>query len=144
MDIFSKTGRDLLPEEIVDAFKEIRGIDYYRVLNNTLSEYTAAEHLVCLRENVLLEYCLPFFIDKLDLDPLIPGYFRKGEILYYFTKIDKSFWVTHKDWYEHTREIVKSVIDMSEEKIRSTVTAQEYIEAYKSFYYRQRSVLFCR
>jgi len=34
-DILSKTGRDLLPEETVEYFKEIRSINYYNVLNKT-------------------------------------------------------------------------------------------------------------
>ena len=42
-DILSKTGRDLLPEETVEYFNEIRSINYYNVLNKTLSEYTFAE-----------------------------------------------------------------------------------------------------
>ena len=58
-DILSKTGRDLLPDETVEYFKEIRSINYYNVLNKTLSEYTFAEWYVCLDEKVLLEQCLP-------------------------------------------------------------------------------------
>ena len=30
-DILSKTGRDLLPEETVEYFKEIRSINYFNV-----------------------------------------------------------------------------------------------------------------
>ena len=57
-DILSKTGRELLPDETVEYFKEIRSINYFNVLNKTLSEYTFAEWYVCLDEKVLLEQCL--------------------------------------------------------------------------------------
>ena len=105
-DILSKTGRDLLPEETVEYFKEIRSINYYNVLNKTLSEYTFAEWYVCLDEKELLEQCLPRYSEKLDMDPLMPGLFSKGEILYKITQIDKSFWTDHPDWYEYFRTII--------------------------------------
>ena len=115
-DILSKTGRDLLPEETVEYFKEIRSINYYNVLNKTLSEYTFAEWYVCLDEKVLLEQCLPRYSEKLDMDPLMPGLFSKGEILYKITQIDKSFWTDHPDWYEYLRTIIHGVLDMGKEE----------------------------
>lgn len=87
----------------------------YNVLNKTLSEYTFAEWYVCLDEKVLLEQCLPRYSEKLDMDPLMPGLFSKGEILYKITQIDKSFWTDHPDWYEYFRTIIHGVLDMGKE-----------------------------
>ena len=50
VEIYNKTGRDLLPENVVEDFLEIRGIDYYNVIKKRLVEYTRAEWVVCLRE----------------------------------------------------------------------------------------------
>lgn len=133
-DILSKTGRDLLPEETVEYFKEIRSINYYNVLNKTLSEYTFAEWYVCLDEKVLLEQCLPRYSEKLDMDPLMPGLFSKGEILYKITQIDKSFWTDHPDWYEYLRTIIHGVLDMGKEELINSGIREEYIEVYIEAY----------
>ena len=133
-DILSKTGRDLLPEETVEYFKEIRSINYYNVLNKTLSEYTFAEWYVCLDEKVLLEQCFPRYSEKLDMDPLMPGLFSKGEILYKITQIDKSFWTDHPDWYEYFRTIIHGVLDMGKEELINSGIREEYIEVYIEAY----------
>ena len=36
MEIYNKTGQDLLPENVVEDFLEIRGIDYYNVIKKRL------------------------------------------------------------------------------------------------------------
>lgn len=54
-DIMHKTGRDLLPEKTVEYFLEIRDIEHWNIVNKTVSEYTMAEWLACLKEKVLLE-----------------------------------------------------------------------------------------
>lgn len=133
-DILSKTGRDLLPEETVEYFKEIRSINYYNVLNKTLSEYTFAEWYVCLDEKVLLEQCLPRYSEKLDMDPLMPGLFSKGEILYRITLIDKAFWIDHPDWYEYFRTIIHGVLDLGKEELINKGIREEYIEVYFEAY----------
>ncbi len=131
-DIFSKTGRELLPPETVEYFQGFRSADYIRVLNCRLSEYTWFEWLVCLHEKVLLEQCLPFVFEKLDMNPLIPGPFYRGEILYKVTQIDKSFWDDHKDLVERFRQIMKKALKMIEESDNVEIRS-DFIEAYKKF-----------
>ena len=131
--IFSKTGMELLPEETIEYFREIRSADYQRVLTRKLSEYTRGEWYVCLYEKVLLEQCLPYFMEELDSDPLTPGLFYKGEVLYRITLIDKTFWRSHKDWLEHTRTIVHRVLNMNEENLDKAAIPVTFIEAFKAF-----------
>ena len=143
-DTFQKTGRELLPSDIVEYFQEFRSADYINVLRKKLSEYTFAEWMVCLQERVLLEQCVPFFIEILDKNPLHPGYFEKGYVLCFVTLIDKAFWDEHKEWYLHVKSIVDGVLDScknkadsvpdsSKNKVDSGVIRGEYIEAYRSF-----------
>lgn len=155
IDSFQKTGRELLPPDIVEYFQEFRSVDYLNVLRKRLSEYTFAEWMVCLQERVLLEQCVPFFIEILDKNPLHPGYFEKGYVLCAVTLIDKIFWDDHKDWYLRVKSIVDGVLDscenkadsvpdssennvdsvpdLSKNKADSGVIRGEYIEAYRSF-----------
>ena len=131
--IFFKKGRELLPPHIVKEFQEIRSIQYWNILNNRLSDYTWAEWLTCLKEKVLLEQCLPFVFEKLDIDPLIPGCFDRGEVLYAVTRIDKSFWNGHRDWYERTGTYIDAVQDKCEKEPDNRMIREEFLEAYKSF-----------
>ena len=132
-DIMLKTGQDLLPEEIVKEFMDSRSAVHIRVLKRTLSEYTWAEWLICLKEKVLLEQCLPYVSEKLDDDPLIPGLFSKGEVLYDVTRIDDEFWMSHQDWLEYFRTIINTVLDKLENDSDTTGIIREYVEAYNSF-----------
>ncbi len=128
-----KTGQDLLPEEIVKEFMDSRSAVHIRVLKRTLSEYTWAEWLICLKEKVLLEQCLPYVSEKLDDDPLIPGLFSKGEVLYDVTRIDDDFWMSHQDWLEYFRTIINTVLDKLENDSDTTGIIREYVEVYNSF-----------
>ncbi|MBP3753915.1 MAG: hypothetical protein J6I66_03585 [Lachnospiraceae bacterium] len=132
-DIMLKTGQDLLPEEIAENFKNARSAVHIRVLKRTLSEYTWAEWLICLKEKVLLEQCLPYVSEKLDDDPLIPGLFSKGEVLYDVTRIDDDFWMSHQDWLEYFRTIINTVLDKLENDSDTKGIIREYVEAYRSF-----------
>ena len=132
-DIMLKTGQDLLPEEIAEDFMNSRSAVHIRVLKRTLSEYTWAEWLICLKEKVLLEQCLPYVSEKLDDDPLIPGLFSKGEVLYDVTRIDDDFWMSHQDWLEYFRTIINTVLDKLENDSDTTGIIREYVEAYRSF-----------
>lgn len=132
-DIMLKTGQDLLPEEIVKEFMDSRSAVHIRVLKRTLSEYTWAEWLICLKEKVLLEQCLPYVSEKLDDDPLIPGLFSKGEVLYDVTRIDDDFWMSHQDWLEYFRTIINTVLDKLENDSDTTGIIREYVEVYNSF-----------
>ena len=132
-DIMLKTGQDLLPEEIAEDFMNARSAVHIRVLKRTLSEYTWAEWLICLKEKVLLEQCLPCVSEKLDDDPLIPGLFSKGEVLYDVTRIDDDFWMSHQDWLEYFRTIINTVLDKLENDSDTTGIIREYVEAYNSF-----------
>lgn len=137
VEIYNKTGRDLLPENVVEDFLEIRGIDYYNVIKKRLVEYTRAEWVVCLREKIMLEQCVPLFLEELSQDLLIPGVFYKGEILYEVTLIDKDFWLNHKDWFECIKTIIYKVLNMSEQELKNNNIIHEYIESYKKFYHKE-------
>ena len=132
-DIMLKTGQDLLPEEIVEDFMNARSAVHIRVLKRTLSEYTWAEWLICLKEKVLLEQCLPYVSEKLDEDPLIPGLFSKGEVIYDVTRIDANFWMSHQDWLEYFRTIINTGLDKLKNDSDTTEIIREYVDAYRSF-----------
>ena len=132
-DIMCKTGRDLLPEDIVEYLLEFRNINCWNVVNKKLSEYTWAEWLVCLKEKLLLEQCLPLVSEKLDRDPLVPGLFSKGELLYDVTQIENDFWMEHQEWFEYFRAIVQTILDMIENNTDSIEINHMYVEAYRSF-----------
>ncbi|SER01234.1 hypothetical protein SAMN02910369_02875 [Lachnospiraceae bacterium NE2001] len=134
-DILFKTGRDLLSDDIIEYFEGVRSVDYRNVLDKRQLEYTWAEWLVCLHEKVLLEQCLPFVTERLNADPLIPGYFSKGEVLYEVSVIDRDFWLNHKEWYDYYSTIISSVLNMSEMDLEEIESKHRpvYIEAYQKF-----------
>ena len=132
-DIMNKTGRELLPENIVEEFLNSRSAPHVRIVCRTLSEYTRTEWVICLKEKVLLEQCLPYISEVLDADPLSPGLFAKGELLYDVTRIDKSFWTAHHDWLEYFRKIIHSVLGILENDSGAEEINKEYIKAYREF-----------
>ena len=132
-DIMLKTGQDLLPEEIAEDFMNARSAVHIRVLKRTLSEYTWAEWLICLKEKVLLEQCLPYVSEKLDEDLLIPGLFSKGEVLYDVTRIDDDFWISHPDCLEYFRTIINTVLNKFKNDSDTPEIIREYVEAYRGF-----------
>ena len=132
-DIMSKTGQELLSEKIVEYFKGFRAADYQNVLRKKLSEYTWSEWLVCLKEKVLLEQCLPYVSEKLEVNPLIPGAFYRGEILYEVTQIEKNFWMSHQDWYQYFGTCVKTALSMIEDSLNNMEINQWIIDEYKDF-----------
>ena len=132
-DLMHKTGRDLLPVNIVEDFMNSRSALHVRIVCRTLSEYTRAEWIICLKEKVLLEQCLPYISEILEVDPLSPGLFAKGELLYDVTQIDKRFWMSHHDWLEYFRKIIYSVLNKIENDANTQEINKVYIESYKGF-----------
>lgn len=130
-DIMHKTGRDLLPKKTVEYFLEIRDIEHWNIVNKTVSEYTMAEWLACLKEKVLLEQCLPIYSQILDEDPLAHGIFAKGELLYDVTQIDNAFWKEHQEWHEYFITRVKAALELIENDSNEII--QEYVNAYRRF-----------
>jgi hypothetical protein len=132
-DVFCKTGRELLPEKIVKDFLEYRDAQHHNIINKRLSEYTYSEWLLCLYEKVLLEQCLPYIFEKVHLDPLAPGAFYKGELLYHITLIDKIFWSSHMELFASFKMIIDNVLDHMEKELDNSEIMIEFIEAYKGF-----------
>ncbi len=133
MDVFSKTGRDLLPEETVEYFSGFSSAPHQHIICEKLSEYTMAEWVFCLYEKVLLEQCVPQFFDVLDKNPLSPGIYYKGEILYHITLIDKAFWSAHEDWLEFFKKITHRALDMAVKELADSNITNIYIESYRNF-----------
>ena len=132
-DLMNKTGRELLPENIVEEFLNSRSAIHVRIVCRTLSEYTRAEWVICLKEKVLLEQCLPYISEVLDGEPLSPGLFAKGELLYDVTQVDKSFWMSHTDWLEYFGKMIHSLLGMIENDSGAKEINKEYIKAYREF-----------
>lgn len=132
-DVFNKTGRELLPEKTVKEFLEYRDPQHPAIVNRRLSEYSYSEWLVCFYEKVLLEQCLPNILKKVNLDPLAPGFFYKGELLYHVTLIDKTFWSSHMELFESFSTIIDNALDLIEKESDNAGISIEYIEAYKEF-----------
>ena len=133
LDVFCKTGRELLSEKIVKDFMEYRDIQHRNIINKRLSEYTYSEWLLCLYEKVLLEQCLPYILEKVQLDPLAPGAFYKGELLYHITLIDKTFWSSHMELFACFKTIIDNALDIIKKELDNSEISVEYIEAYKGF-----------
>lgn len=132
-DVFCKTGRELLPEKIVKEFLEYRDAQHHIIIKKRLSEYTYSEWLVCLYEKVLLEQCLPYIYEKVNLDPFTPGDFYKGELLYHVTLIDKTFWSSHMELFACFKTIIDNALDLIEKDLDNSEIRIDYIEAYKGF-----------
>jgi len=132
-DMFCKTGRELLPEKIVKDFFEYRDVQHYNIINRRLSEYTYSEWGGCLYEKVLLEQCLPYIIEKVHIDPLAPVFFRKGELLYHITLIDKTFWLSHMELFACFKTFIDNALVLIEKELDNSEIEVEFIEAYKGF-----------
>ena len=132
-DVFSKTGRELLPQNIVEEFQEYRSALHQRILYCRLSEYTWSEWVICLQEKILLEQCLPFALEKLDMNPTAPGIFYKGEVLYDVTQIDRTFWDNHMDLYNSFKAIIDKNLDLLKKETDNGVIREDFLEAYQRF-----------
>ena len=132
-DVNNKTGRELLPQNVVEEFQGYSSTHHQRILYYRLSEYTWAEWVICLKEKVLLEQCLPFVLEKVDMDPLTPGLFYKGELLFEVTQIDKAFWNAHMDWYDRFRTIINNNLDLLKKEAGNEKVRDVFIEAFQKF-----------
>ena len=126
---FYKNGKNLLSIEVIEYFLEVRSIHYHNVINMKLKQYSFSEWIVCLEENVLLDYALPIFSRVLQEYPMLCGMQCEWQVLYEITKIKEDFWMVHKKWKEYFIEILK--------RFCSNYTKEELIDIFSEEYFYQ-------
>lgn len=94
---YIKCGCELLSIEKSEQFMEVRSIHYHNVVTKRLAEYTLPEWLVCLQEEILLEYAIPVFVGVLEKYPMLCGMNNEWQVLYDITRLNHDFWMMNTD-----------------------------------------------
>lgn len=123
-----KNGRELLPEEIVNEFLQVRSQYYANIINNKMKEYTYMEWVICIIEKILLEYALPIFSRVLIFYPMLSGINAEWEILYEISRIDEKLWLKHRDWQSFFIRVMKEAINQ-----KGLVIEDEYLNGISKF-----------
>lgn len=126
-------GRDLLSDEIAKYFLEIRSIYYHNVINNNLQQYSFYEWIVCLEENILLEYAIPIFSRVLQEYPMLCGMNYEWQVMYEIAKIKEDFWLAHIDWKIFFVDILKRFSSEYEDAELIEIFSKKYFYQFKKF-----------
>lgn len=126
---FYKSGKNLLSIEVIEYFLEVRSIHYHNIINLNLNQYSFPEWIVCLEENVLLDYALPIFSRVLQEYPMLCGMQCEWQVLYEITKINEDFWMIHQKWKEYFIDILN--------RFCSNYVMEELIDIFSEEYFFQ-------
>lgn len=130
---YVKIGKELLPIEKSEQFREVRSIHYNNVVMKKLEEYTLPEWIVCLKEEVLLEYTIPVFSRVLHEYPMLCGMNREWQVLYDITNVNRVFWQEHKEWKAYFDKIIDKVILECKRDAMKVSIPEEYLCQFKNF-----------
>lgn len=130
---FLKTGKQLLKEENVERFLQIRSIHYYNVVMKKLEEYSLPEWFICISEKVLLEYAIPVFLRVLNHYPMLCGINNEWQVMYEISKIDIEFWNEHRDWKVYLDNIIDKIFLENKEGKLAVDVPEEYLIQFKIF-----------
>lgn len=108
-------------------FKKVNGD------NMKLKQYSFPEWIVCLEENVLLDYALPIFSRVLQEYPMLCGMQCEWQVLYEITKIKEDFWMIHKKWKEYFIEILKGFCSNYTKEELIDIFSEEYFYQFETF-----------
>lgn len=130
---FYVEGRDLLSDEVINYFLDVRSIHYYRVIHKKLKNYSLFEWIVCLEESVLLEYALPIFSRVLYEYPMLCGMNCEWQIMYEITKINENFWTFHQEWRRFFVEIIMQFFSKYTKEELSNMFSEQYFCQFEKF-----------
>lgn len=127
---YDNLGKDLISEEVCESLLEVRSIHHSNVVNKKLNDYDLPEWIVCLEEEILLEYAIPIFSRTLCHYPMLSGMNNEWEVLYLITRINHNFWQDNTEWNDYYKLLIKKVIDGNE--IKDSIS-QGYLVAFSEF-----------
>lgn len=102
----SKKGKDLLSQNQVVYFRQVRSMHYQNVIDKEIGDWEYLEWLACLEERVLLMYVIPLFSKVLEVYPMLYGGNCEWQVLYEITIIDNSIWMKYPEWKKFYQKIV--------------------------------------
>lgn len=130
---YVKIGGELLTKEKGKQFMEVRSIHYHNVVVKKLEEYSLPEWLVCLNEEVLLEYAIPIFSRVLNKYPMLCGMNNEWQVLYDITKINPKFWEDNREWKMYFVEIIEKIFWEYEQNTSVIFIPEEYLYQFSIF-----------
>lgn len=130
---YLKIGKELLTIEKCEQFMEIRSIHYYNVVMKKLEEYALPEWLVCLKEEVLLEYTIPVFSKVLQKYPMLCGMNNEWQVLYDITRVNQDFWRVHKEWKTYFNKIIDKILLEYSQRVLIIPFPEEYLYQFRNF-----------
>lgn len=130
---YLKVGRELLSLEKSEQFMEVRSIHYYNVVAKRLEQYTLPEWLVCLKEEVLLEYAIPIFSRVLENYPMLCGMNNEWQVLYDITRLNQEFWIMNTEWKEYFNKIVDKIFWEYGQGTFTITIPEEYLYQFRIF-----------
>ncbi len=126
---FNKLGKEILSSKTCERLLEYRSIHYNNVVNEKLSDYNLPEWVVCLEEEVLLEYAIPILSRVLSHCPMMLGMNNEWEVLYLVVKVKSDFWRVNKEW----KDYYKLLIDKAINNDNSNSIPQKYLMVFREF-----------
>ena len=130
---YLKFGRELLAIEKSKQFMQVRSVHHYNVVMKTLEEYTLPEWIVCLEEEVLLEYAIPIFSRVLESYPMLCGMNNEWEVLYEITRLNQEFWRRNTEWKEYFNKIIDVVFLEYRKGAFIIAVPDEYLNQFQIF-----------
>lgn len=128
-----KFGREFLSKEKSEQLMEVRSIHYHNVVTKVLGEYSLPEWLVCLHEEILLEYAIPIFSRVLANYPMLCGMNNEWQVLYEITILNQDFWMMNEDWKVYFDKLIEKVLFEYEQGGFNTTISEEYLYQFKAF-----------
>ena len=126
------TGKELLSNDKIEEFMKIRSILYKNIIIKKLKDYSFSEWLICLKENILLEYAIPIFAQVIQKYPMLSGLNGKWQVLYEIVEIKNEFWEKNISWKEYFSLIVYQII-LEYQQGKWQDIPEEYLSEFKKF-----------
>ena len=128
---YNRLGKEIISNEVCESLLDVRSIHYHNVVNKKIIDYTFPEWIVCLEEELLLEYAIPIFSRTLLHYPMLSGMNNEWEVLYLISRISREFWQENEEWKNYYKSIIEKVIN--ENRIDFLSIAQEYLSCFEKF-----------
>lgn len=128
---YEKRGREILCDEVVHDFMQIRSIYCQNIVQLKLKEYTFSEWYTCLCEKILLVYALPIFSRVILFHPALCGMNHEWESLLEITKIESGFWDAHSDWKSFFVNRVQDVLSRKEDVVVDDAYVYQFMQFVK-------------
>lgn len=132
-DDFKLKGKQLLSQEKANYFLEIRSIYCWNIVNMELKNYSFPEWVICIEESVLLEYAIPILSRVLQEYPMLCGKDCEWQVLYKLTKVEKEFWLSHKNWKEFFVELINRIFASNKKEDLIVLFPEDYYYQFIEF-----------